>query len=202
MRTRWRRWLFLLTGLLITWGCSGPQSLSTAIRPADEQIYQQFLEKHAQSPRTAFYEWKAGTTNRPIAAVEQADQELSTTRNPFDANRDSVAVSRGAVVYKVHCMSCHGQEVDGRGPAMVARLPRMDFHSFGKRFAVTLHRGAPRAWFRKVNEGYTSEVVNTDGSKNIMPPFQETLAREQIWLAITYLQSLDACAVRADGAAE
>lgn len=75
---------------------------------------------------------------------------------------------------------------------MPADLPKMDFHSFGKRFAATLHRGAPRSWFKKINGGFTSKVVNADGSSNAMPAFGEVLAREQIWLAITYLQSLDA----------
>ncbi|GMV97965.1 MAG: hypothetical protein AMXMBFR83_23180 [Phycisphaerae bacterium] len=188
--------------LLIAWGCSGPRPLNEAIRPADEQAYLAALREHPEPPRLAFYHWKARTTGRSLSEVERADQALSTTRNPFDANRDPVAVSRGAVVYKAHCLTCHGENADGRGPTMPALLPRMDFHAFDKRFAVTLHRGAPRTWFRKINEGYTSEVVNADGSLNTMPPFKDTLAREQIWLAITYLQSLDAYAGKKAGAAE
>jgi mono/diheme cytochrome c family protein len=34
-------------------------------------------------------------------------------------------------------------------------------------------------------------VRNPDGTANVMPAFEGVLAREQIWLAITYLQSLD-----------
>jgi len=188
------RLMFLLVGMLVIWGCAGPQSLRTAIRPVDEESYRSAIEKHSETPRQAFYEWKAETTGQAVDEIEQADQSLSTTRNPFDANRDSVAVSRGAVVYKVHCMSCHGENADGRGPAMTAQLPRMDFHAFDKRFAATVHRGAPRAWFRKINDGYVSTIVNADGSTNSMPAFRDVLAREQIWLAVTYLQSLDAYA--------
>lgn len=77
---------------------------------------------------------------------------------------------------------------------MLATHPTKDFHAFGKRFAVTLHGGAPRAWFKKISEGYGETVNYPSGSGPAMPTFKDTLAREQIWLAITYLQSLDACA--------
>jgi len=69
--------------------------------------------------------------------------------------------------------------------------PTKDFHAFGKRFAVTLHKGAPRSWFRKINEGYGDTVTYPDGAGPAMPAFGQKLAREQIWLVITYLQSLD-----------
>ena len=188
--TAWGMGLLALIGL-ITWGCSGPQPLSVAIRPVDEQGYQPYLDQHPQSPRDAYFAWKASTDGRPIDAIAQADAQMSTTKNPFDAHDDPIAVSRGAVIYKAHCLSCHGQNVDGHGPAMPFPTPKMDFHSFGKRFAATLHRGAPKTWFRKIHDGYTSEQVNPDGTHSEMPAMGEVLARGQIWLAITYLQSLD-----------
>jgi mono/diheme cytochrome c family protein len=100
-------------------------------------------------------------------------------------------VSRGAAIYKVHCQTCHGENADGHGLALANTTPRMNFHRFANRFAVTLHGGAPIAWYKKLSEGYTSKVANPDGTHNAMSPFKDVLAKEEIWLAITYLQSLD-----------
>ncbi len=194
--------LFVLYLGVTIWGCSGPQPLSVAIRPVDEQGYRQSLNQHPQSPRDAYFTWKLVTEGGSIETIARDDAQLSATKNPFDAHRDPVAVSRGAVVYKAHCLSCHGENVDGRGVAMLEPIPKMDFHTFGKRFASTLHRGAPKAWFRKISEGYTSKHINADGSQSKMPAMGETLAREQIWLAITYLQSLDMHAVDSSGASD
>ncbi len=175
----------------IGWGCAGPQPLSRAIRPEDRRSFLPRMQAAASASRQAFYEWKAEQTGRPVAQIAEEDGRLSTTRNPFQSNGDREAVSRGAIIYQIHCANCHGEAAEGRGPGMPHPTPRMGFHSFDKRFAVTLHGGAPRAWFKKINEGFTSEVVNPDASRSAMPPFKDVLAREQIWLAITYLQSLD-----------
>jgi len=203
---RWTRRIAALLAIsyagVITWGCSGPQPLSVAIRPIDEQGYQQYLNQHPQSPRDAYFAWKSATEGGSIETVTQNDAQLGVTKNPFDAHRDPLAVSRGAVVYKAHCLSCHGENVDGKGPAMPEPTPKMDFHRFGKRFASTLHRGAPKAWFRKIHDGYTSKHINPDGSQSKMPALGELLAREQIWLAITYLQSLDMHAINSPGASD
>ena len=184
------------------WGplsCSGPQPLSVAMRAEDEQSYQAALDAHPESPKTAFFEMKARETGLSAAEVAHLDALLSTTRNPFDANRDPVAVSRGAVVYAAHCLRCHGEEVRGNGPEMLSSHPGKDFHAFGKRFAVTLHKGAPKAWFRKINEGHGETVEYPDGSSTAMPAFGSKLAREQIWLVISYLQSLDVYAQKSQG---
>lgn len=178
--------------LLAQCACNGPQRLSVAINPKDQHEYWRALEEFPASPRDAFYAIKARRTGRSVEGIARADAALSTARNPFDAYRDSRAVSQGAVIYEQHCLICHGETAEGRGPGMLVNLPKMNFRDFPHRFASTLHRGAPRAWFRKINDGYTSRIVDPDGSTNAMPPFKEVLAREQIWLAITYLQSLDA----------
>lgn len=175
----------------IVGGCSGPQPLSVAIRPADEAAYADALRAAPQAPREAFFAWKARATGKPVAELVALDAQMSTTSNPFSAKSDYDAVSRGAVIYKVHCASCHGENVDGRGPAMPVALPKMDFHAFDKRFAATLHGGAPKAWFQKITDGFTSETPGPDGKPLAMPPFRDVLAREQVWLTITYLQTLD-----------
>jgi mono/diheme cytochrome c family protein len=67
---------------------------------------------------------------------------------------------------------------------MTQPTSNMNFHRFGVRFAVTLHGGAPRKWFDRISNGVVGPPA--------MPAFKDTLAREQIWLTVTYLQSLDA----------
>jgi mono/diheme cytochrome c family protein len=172
-------------------GCSGPQPLAVAIRPADESGYGEALRQNPQSPRHAFFEWKSRTSGKPVTELARLDELLTSTSNPFSARSDHDAASRGAVVYKEHCASCHGENADGRGPAMPLALPGMDFHAFDKRLAATIHGGAPKAWFQKINEGFTSETPGAEGKPVTMPAFGQTLAREQVWLTITYLQSLD-----------
>ena len=80
------------------------------------------------------------------------------------------------------CTRCHGEDVRGNGPDMLSDHPTKDFHAFGKRFAVTLHGGAPRSWFRKIVEGHGPEVEYPAGRSRVMPAFGDTLSREQIWL--------------------
>lgn len=182
---------FTTTIALIVAGCSGPQPLNVAIRPADEAAYTQALAQAANSPKGAFFALKARESGKTRNELEQLDDQLSTTSNPFSARSDHAAVSRGAVIYKVHCANCHGENADGHGPAMPVALSTLDFHSFSKRFAATIHGGAPKAWFLKINEGFNSETIGPDGKPLAMPAFRDVLAREQIWLTITYLQSLD-----------
>lgn len=172
--------------------CSGPQPLATAIRPADQNAYVQRLNAANYNGRTAYFAWIADEKGTDAAAMESRDRTVGATKNPFDAYRDATAVSRGAVIYKLHCARCHGEDARGRGPAALPGHPATDFHDFGNRFASTLHRGAPRRWFKSISEGYGDTLQYPDGPSRAMPAFGDTLAREQIWLVITYLQSLDA----------
>ena len=180
----------LVVGLVLAVGCSGPQPLNRAIWPQHQREYEAAVAQ-AATPRDAWYAYRARQESKSIEQVRQADEALSTTHNPFNARRDPAAVSRGAVIFQANCARCHGFDVRGHGPDMLASHPTKDFHAFDKRFAVTLHGGAPRSWFRKIAEGYGPQVAYPGGTSRAMPAFGQTLAREQIWLAITYLQSLD-----------
>lgn len=174
-----------------TFGCSGPPSLARAILPQDRDDYSRALARESGNPKRAFLEWRAAQRGVSIDEASRCDDALSTTRNPFDANRDRRAVSLGAVVYATHCQRCHGATVDGHGPDVLPQAPCRDFHAFDKRFAVTLHRGAPKAWFAKIHDGHGEIVRYPGGPSTAMPAFGQTLSKEQIWLVITYLQSLD-----------
>lgn len=183
--------LLAVTSLLLI-ACAGPQPLHRAARPSDEAAYTQALTAHGNRPADAFLAMRAEELGISVEQARQSDQALSTTRNPFKARRDPKAVSRGSVVYRHHCADCHGPDADGRGTRLAEPLAGADFHDFSHRFAVTLHGGAPRTWFRKITRGYTAKTPDANGEYPQMPAFGETLAREQVWLAITYLQSLDA----------
>jgi len=172
-------------------GCAGPPSLDRAILPGHAAAYADALERRPGDAKRAFLAWRAEQRGTSLAEAVRRDAELTADRNPFDANRDRQAVSLGAVVYRNHCARCHGSSVDGRGPDVLPDHPCKDFHAFDKRFAVTLHRGAPRAWFHKIRDGHGPIVEYPDGPSTAMPAFGDTLSNEQIWLAVTYLQSLD-----------
>ncbi|MFQ5412431.1 MAG: c-type cytochrome, partial [Phycisphaerae bacterium] len=134
--------------VLIVGNCSGPQSLRVAIDPRDEATYIQFANAVNLNGRQAFANWMSKERGISPEEVLRLDADLSGTKNPFDAYKDRRAVSRGAVIYKIHCLRCHGEDARGHGPAALEGHPANDFKTFGNRFAATLHRGAPRKWFR------------------------------------------------------
>lgn len=176
--------------------CSGPQPLSVAIKPADESAYVEKLNAAQSDGRSAWLALKAEQEKLSLAELRDRDAALAADRNPFDAYRDPGAVSRGAVIYKFHCARCHGEDGRGRGPSVLPNHPANDFHAPGQRFASTLHRGAPRRWFNSIMNGYGVMVDYPDGKSPAMPAFKERLSREQVWLVITYLQSLDMYATK------
>ena len=180
--------------------CSGPQPLAVAIDPKDDAAYLTQINAVNLDGKQAFARWMAEERGALVEQIIEADGRLGATRNPFDANKDHRAVSRGAVMYKYHCARCHGDDARGLGPSIIPGHPAGNFRGFAKRFAVTLHRGAPKTWFRKITEGHGEELPYPDAPSRAMPAFGEKLTREQIWLVITYLQSLDMyAAARGDG---
>jgi mono/diheme cytochrome c family protein len=148
----------------------------------------------AETPRAAFLRSEAARLGISVDEAERRDEALADAGNPFDARRDPRAVSRGAVIYRHECASCHGESADGRGALLPVPMPSMDFHRAGVRFAVTLHGGAPKRWFRTIRDGTVAEVESEDGSplRIEMPAYEGRLSHEQMWLVVTYLQSIDA----------
>ena len=182
-----------VAALCVMASCAGPQPLSRAIRPQDEQAYDEMMRGGDPSPRLAFLKRRAEELGITFAEAERRDKGLSSTRNPFNARRDPAAVSRGAVIYKNECMACHGEHVDGRGPALPLPLDSLNFHRTGLRWDITMRGGAAAKWFKTIENGTSVEVKDPSGTPITisMPPFKDRLAREQAWLAVTYLQSLD-----------
>lgn len=174
--------------------CAGPQPLNIAINPKDEAAYARELNAANADAKLAYANWMAGERNTSSDNILDIDARVSPTKNPFSAKRDHTAVSRGAVMYKIHCARCHGDDTRGEGPSILPDHPAKSFKTFGKRFAATLHGGAPRKWFRVIRDGSGDLVEYPEGRMSAMPAFGDKLTREQIWLVITYLQSLNSYA--------
>jgi len=173
--------------------CSGPQPLSNAIRLQDEQDYTAMLAGTDQTPAQAFLATKAKDLGISIEEARRQDEAISTKHNPFHARRDPSAVSRGAVIFKHECISCHGEHADGRGPALPVPLNSINFHKTGLRFDITIRGGSASKWFHTIQTG--KEAHTKDEACNpvtiTMPGFHDRLTKEQTWLAVTYLQSMD-----------
>lgn len=191
-------WSLALMPIFLTLcgSCAGPQPLSLAIDPRDQDMYVSQLNAARGDARQAYVNWIAEERRAAPDQILQADASISQTRNPFDSRRDAQAVSRGAVIYQVHCARCHGDDATGHGPSTLSGYPATNFKTVAKRLGATLHRGAPRKWFKVIRDGGGEFVDYPDGRMTAMPAFGDKLTREQIWLVITYLQSLDVNAAR------
>ena len=174
--------------LTIWFGCSGPGRSVGEFQPLDAAGYDASI-KLASNPRQAFLSWKSGRTTQTLEQVEAADAGVSGSRNPFDHGNPAM-VDSGKIIYEAHCMQCHGREADGKGEQMKQALAKMNFRSGEKKLAVRIAGRAPSSWFEKVYSGVSSDAKSPDGTPVAMPPFKGTLAREQIWLAITYLEAV------------
>lgn len=86
---------------------------------------------------------------------------------------------------------CHGEAVRVQGPSVLRDCRPAAFKTFGERFAATLHRGAPKKWFRAVSEGSGDEVEHLEVPTTVMPAFSDKFTREQIRLVMSNAQGLD-----------
>jgi len=174
--------------------CSGPQPLARAIVPQDEQDYIEMMSTADQTPAQAFLARRAVKLGVSVEEARQRDNALSNNKNPFKARHDPSAVSRGAVIYKHECMTCHGEKVDGRGPTLPVPLKSLNFHRTGLRFDITMRGGAASKWFKTIRAGTEVQAKDAEGNPITikMPNYLDRLSKEQVWLVVTYLQSLDA----------
>lgn len=181
-----------LLGLVAS--CAGPQPLDRAIRPQDERDYTAMMTDAAATPAEAFLRGRARELGVTFGEAQRRDLALSDSHNPFRARHDPVAVSRGAVIYEHQCIACHGKDADGRGRALPVPLESINFHRTGLRIDITMHGGAVEKWFKTIENGASVEADGADGNPITitMPGFKDRLAREQVWLVVTYLQSLNA----------
>lgn len=179
----------LWLAILSLGACSaGPPALGPMVRASDMEVYRNYLQANDGDARAAYQAWRSAQTGRPVAALAAEDAALSETVNPF-SRTDVQAVSRGALIYQVHCAACHGPNADGLGPAGEQLLGTKDFHHPHIRMAVGMSDRYVAEWYAKTSQGADSGQVMPDGTTRAMPAMKDLLTREQIWLAITYLAS-------------
>lgn len=182
----------LLAGLPLA-GCAGPQPLSQAIDPGDDAAYIAMTGGGKVAPADAFLSEKAAAAGITVEEASRRDSAISETSNPFRARHDQRAVSRGAVIFKHDCVSCHGEGAAGDGAALPAPIPSMSFRRTALRWDITMRGGPGAKWFRTIREGTTARVKTSSGTSVVvqMPSFEKWLSRKQTWEVVTYLQSLE-----------
>ena len=92
--------------------------------------------------------------------------------NPYRG--DAASVARGELLWTLHCVSCHGPEAVGDGPAS-ALLPKRP---------KDLTMIAPAPIFP---DGIVAFRISQ--GKNTMPAWQDVLQTEQIWDLVSFIRS-------------
>jgi mono/diheme cytochrome c family protein len=110
-------------------------------------------------------ETKAASTPESIPA------EFAGKNNPLGAG----AASAGAEVFKVYCMSCHGEKGHGDGPAGVALSPK----------PKNLPQLAATA-----NDDYIFWRISKGTPGTSMVGWQGTLTDDQIWQIVAFIHTL------------
>jgi mono/diheme cytochrome c family protein len=112
----------------------------------------------------------------PTLAVPRA---TLSTPNPYAS--DPASAQRGRLVYQQYCVTCHGINGDGNGPAVAGLRVRPPTFRNPQHF---LAPGMDGAHFWVVQHG--------DGQPGGMPAWQGTLTDQQIWDAVDYVKAIAA----------
>jgi mono/diheme cytochrome c family protein len=117
---------------------------------------------------TSFPAWTLGHEH----AHWQAPAKEADRKNPILA--DKASVDKGAVLFRTHCATCHGEQGRGDGLAGAPLDPRPTdlSHSAGH------HKDGDLAW----------KIVNGRGG---MPGWKGILTETQIWDLVNFIKTLD-----------
>ncbi|MBV8086212.1 MAG: cytochrome c [Chloroflexi bacterium] len=102
-----------------------------------------------------------------------------STPNPY-AN-DPASVQRGRIVYQQYCLTCHGLNGDGNGPAVAGLRIRPPTFRNPQHFLAS---GMDGAHFWAIQHG--------DGQPSGMPAWNGTLTDQQTWDAVNYIKAIAA----------
>ncbi|HLY66936.1 MAG TPA: cytochrome c [Chloroflexota bacterium] len=112
----------------------------------------------------------------PTLAVPR---NATTTPNPYAS--DASSAERGRAVYQQYCVTCHGLNGDGNGPAIAGlRIRPPSFHN-PQHF---LAPGMDGAHFWVIQHG--------DGQSGGMPAWEGTLTPQQMWDVLDYIKTIAA----------
>ena len=172
-------------GLALAWGCSYQPTRTWSGPALTSDTYA--VARPSETPRLQYLAARSVQSGVALPQVVTADEALSDAINPY-SYKDPGAVASGKVVFAAHCAQCHGAEADASGPPPFGGLKKMNFHDSHKRMFVQMNGRAPANWFSSLYNGMKS----SENADAVMPPQKDKLAREQIWLAVTYLEHVSA----------
>ena len=108
----------------------------------------------------------------------EAPANYQDMTNPLAGNAEAIAA--GQKIYEANCVTCHGPQGEGDGPASAALDPQ----------PASL---ADKAMMQDLSDGYLFWRVSEGGA---MPPFNSamlawkgTLSEEEIWQVISYVRT-------------
>lgn len=166
---------------------SGPTAV-TGLKLAPVSAEQYNAVVGDENPKAAYLKTQIAVRGQTLEEALAADAALGGLTNPFRRD-DAVAVANGAVIFAAQCALCHGADASGSGPGMPVGSPKMNFHDGSKRGLLKMTGRAPKSWIESLRNGVTSKTV-VAGKPLVMPTVQPTLTNEQMWLAVTYLETV------------
>lgn len=102
--------------------------------------------------------------------------DFANAKNPFEGNQDAVAA--GKQVFQNNCVTCHGQDAKGDGPAGASLDPKP------ANLQLTV---------KETNAQYMHWVITVGGGQagisSSMPSFKGVLSDDDIWRVVTYLRT-------------
>lgn len=102
----------------------------------------------------------------------KAPQKADTVQNPYEVNE--ALLSLGTSTFKSNCVTCHGTQGKGNGPAAIALNPRP--------------ANLQSKIVQKESEGTLFWKIST--GRNGMPSWESSLSKKQRWAVVLYIESL------------
>ena len=116
------------------------------------------------------------------ATVVDAPTARAVTANPQDPEQ----VALGEQVYRAHCASCHGTDLEGQ-PDWQRRLPEGGFPAPPHDADGHTWHHADRLLFEITKFG--GQALAPSGFASNMPAFGEQLSDEEIWAVLAFIKS-------------
>lgn len=172
---------------LILAACSGPTTdqqspLSTEEgQAAQTEEAEEHEDEHTEGDEHEEGEHMEGEEHEEGDEHAHAElpHEYEGLENPF--GDDPAAIAAGAELFTTNCVTCHGEDGDGDGPAAVGLDPQPAPLSD----SAMMEDLSDAYVFWRITEGGTMEPFNS-----AMPPWGDSLSEEQRWQLVSYVRSL------------